>query len=182
VDPRAARPEPIGALRRALRLPLFATTTVILGLCAHLVGGGHRPSAALLAALVTAVAVPWAAVCPRRRPFPVVFGLVAATQLGIHGTLATDCSSTGSAMPSHTGPGMLAAHTLASLLLALWLHRQELATWRVAVVLFGDLAEPVPLAVPPARPPLGVRVPVTAKRPLHLAGTPRRGPPLPLHV
>jgi hypothetical protein len=172
----AAAHEAIRAARRVLRLPLFATSTVALGACAHVYAGGHAPSVSMQVFLVAAVSVVWAAVCPRKRSFPVVLAVVGVTQGGIHLALAGDCAGPPSASPCNPTL-MLATHVLAGLLLALWLHRHELAAWRAVESLFGRIAAPVYLDIAPLGRHVETRTVAPIKSAPHIVRVRRRGPP-----
>ncbi len=135
----------VTTLRLKLRVPTFSTGTVMLAVGAHLAGGGGLPGGttlALLAATVAAVAAPLAT---KRRGLPALTAGVLTVQLGVH--LALSQSSAMAQMTDHdasrvsSSPAMTAAHTVAALALAWWLHRGEDRIWaaidRVATALFG---------------------------------------------
>jgi hypothetical protein len=172
----AAAQEAICAVRRALRLPLFSASTVALGACAHVYAGGRPPSLAMQTFLVAAVWVVWAAVCPRERSFPVVLAVVGLTQGGIHLALAGDCAGPTAASPCSPAL-MLASHVLAGLLLALWLHRRELAVWRDVRQLFSGPAASTYLDITPLWRHVEARVVAPVKAAPHLERARRRGPP-----
>ncbi|WP_068266018.1 hypothetical protein [Janibacter limosus] len=184
-----------GALRLA-RASAWAAAAFGLSTGAHVVGGGSLPSPGV-AALIS-MALLWCGLLLTqwrlgRVALTLSLGisqLLLHTVLAATETIAATCVATGShhvvvacadgatPMPHGTSAGMVLAHTVAALLLALVLARGEDAVWHVAQLLWPRLpAAPALLLVvghglAPSRggePPRPAMVP---------GGAGRRGPPV----
>lgn len=145
-----------GALRLA-RASAWAAAALGLSTGAHVVGGGALPSPG--AGALISVALLWCGLLLTQwRLGKVALTLsLGISQLLLHTVLAatestvTTCVTTGShhavvtcaggaaSMPHGTSAGMLLAHTVAALLLALVLARGEDAVWRIAQMLWPRL-------------------------------------------
>jgi hypothetical protein len=155
---------------------------MLLAATAHLGGGEHLPSPGVLAVLALFVGLAAAALTRRRCRLPLLLGVLAAEQLGLHlllgagaatgcvggpmtaghGALAAcpgDAVAAADASGHPLGGPMLTAHVVATLLTAWLLACGEAALWRVVdrVARAAGAAVvgwPAPAPRPPALPDL----------------------------
>ena len=119
-----------------LRVPAFSLVTVGLGVAGHVLAGGHPPAWSMLAVLVGLVSLIWRVVARAEQSLLRLGMAVYAVQAGIHIALLTPPAAGSASMPGMgSGPfpvhpgGMLAAHVLAGLGVAVWLRRGESLFW-----------------------------------------------------
>jgi hypothetical protein len=170
------------AVAAALRLPVFSTVTALLGVGAHVAGGGALPGPGTIAVLGCVVALAGRPFTGRERSYPRLLVGVAVVQIGMHVALLDPADRThaghhaGSALSSFT---TVLAHTAAVLLITWWLRRGEAATWRaLRRVLPAWRVRPPVLATVPTGRLLPARAPLPFPAQLVVPGLPgRRGPP-----
>jgi hypothetical protein len=196
-------------LLRLVRAAFFAVSAVGLASAAHLAAGDDVPLWTALASVPAVMLVVNLLAAGRRGPIGLFVGM-GLTQFVLHvvfmmTAIAPSCGSpaamSGAAMSGHghfpvvcepvaghgvglsgfwPSPGMLLAHTLATVLLVLLLAHGEAALWALtdfltfrfptsAAVALSPLARPVPVTPTSRR-----RIPQSA----HLRTVRRRGPPL----
>lgn len=168
------------------RATVFAGSTVVLGVVAHVLGGGAAPGLGLVLFLTAVCAVLWAGVAGAvEQTLPRLLAGVVAVQVALHVALLGH-GHTGHAAMHGAGHAhgltlsALAGHLVASLLLAWWLRLGEQAVWsatrRLVCRLLVILPRPVTLQVAGSTPvPSALAfVPVPAGAALLPA---RRGPP-----
>jgi hypothetical protein len=187
-----------------LRAASMATVILTLASAAHLAGGGQLPAPAILLAVLALTTLGSTTATRLRLGFPAMAALLGIGQLALHG-LFTAFGSPGAAAPAGTtlhaghltaagfllpaapahaaeaasGPLMLAAHALATLVCALLLAKGEEALWALAAWLRPLAALPRAVA-PDAVPPAFASFPTAAapRRPWrNLRQDSRRGPP-----
>ncbi|WP_344425303.1 hypothetical protein [Pseudonocardia ailaonensis] len=174
--PRVAGPKDRRALVRGAALASLITLLTALG---HVVGGGTLPDLGLLLVLFPLLAVALTTAAERARGPVGMLLVLGAGQLVMHELLlflGHDHAAQG------TGPGMVAAHGVATLVSGLFLRDAD----RMISALAGALRRILPRrAVPmPARRPLHTFVAAPAGVALLVARSAtaavvRRGPPLP---
>lgn len=197
-------------MQRALvawRLLAVSSTVLALGSGAHVLAGGHAPSAGVVALLGALVLLPAAALARRPLTVRVLLPVAVAAQVGVHlaltwlgaggdalagaggahgphGTSVLDAGSAGAAPAVHAGTAgllMPAAHAVAmagTVLLLVATERGVLAlVWRWSALL-PALGDGVAAPVHPVRRPSLPAV-RPRRRPRALAGSvARRGPPV----
>lgn len=158
---------------RVTRAGSIALVTLVLSIAAQVGAGGHAPSLMGLAMVTVALTLLAVAVTARRIGFPLLAGVFAVTQLGLHvafeALTAPVMGVTTAGMPGahHAGhlaltgappavdpmggvpAWMLIAHLVAALACALVLARGEQALWALvawpAPALHAAVAAPVPV-------------------------------------
>jgi len=158
---------------RVTRAGSIALVTLVLSIAAHVGAGGHAPSLMGLAMVTVPLTLLAVAVTARRIGFPLLAGVFAVTQLGLHvafeALTAPVMGVTTAGMPGahHAGhlaltgappavdpmgdvpAWMLIAHLVAALACALVLARGEQALWALvawlAPALHAAVAAPVPV-------------------------------------
>ena len=200
-DPLGPVAGPTRGAVRLLRTGVLSGSSLLLAVVAHALGGGPPPGVRtiLLLACVTA-AVALAATAQRCR-LSFLLPLLGAEQLLLHlllpaagpaacagpggtmpaghlGTLPCAALADGSAADQPGGPGMLAAHAVATALTAWLLTRGEAALWRLADHVVRA-ALPALAVLPPLRRPVRAHASRPAPHPVTLAeDAAPRGPPV----
>ncbi|WP_091422360.1 hypothetical protein [Arthrobacter sp. OV608] len=188
-----------------LRTSAMATVILALASGAHLAGGGELPAPAILLAVLALTTLGSTAATRLRLGFPAMAGLLGGGQLGLHevftafGTPGAAAAGAPALHAGHlagadvlpaalghahaaepaSGPLMLAAHAVATLVCALLLAKGEEALWALAAWLRPLAALPRAIA-PDAVPPAFASFPTAAApRPpwRNLRQDSRRGPP-----
>lgn len=177
-DP-ARRPAVLGATRGAL----LGVSAGALSVTAHRLADGGLPDPAMTVLLTGLFGWTAAALARKARGPVATVVLLGAAQLVMHLLLTTLAGHHDMyATPGHTGLGMIAAHTVVTVLTALLLARADTMLLTVLAVLRTILPRLLtPLPVPAAAPAL---VPARVAGPDHLVGVDlrrirgRRGPPV----
>jgi hypothetical protein len=179
-DP-ARRPAVLGATRGVL----LAVSAGALSVTAHRLADGGLPDPAMTVLLTGLFGWTAAALARKARGPVATVVLLGAAQLVMHlllTTLAEHHAHDMAATPGTTGPGMVFAHAIATVLTALLLARADTMLLSVLAVLRAILPRLLtPLPVPSAAPAL---VPARTAGPDHLVGVDlrrihgRRGPPV----
>ncbi len=131
-DPDGAH---LQALRLRLRIPVFTATSVLLGVVAHIAGGGTPPGAAMVALMVAVVTLTSASLTRRERTLPSIVLALGLVQVGMHLALLVGHEHAAS-VNTDNGPAMVVSHACAVLALAWWLRRGETAAWSAAFTLW----------------------------------------------
>jgi len=177
----ARRPAVLGATRGVS----LAVCAAALSVTAHRLADGGLPDPAMTALLTGLFGWTAAALARKARGPLATIALLGAAQLVMHlllTTLAEHHAHDMAATPGTTGPGMVFAHAIATVLTALLLARADTMLLTVLAVLRAILPRLLtPLPVPSAAPAL---VPARTAGPDHLVGVDlrrirgRRGPPV----
>ena len=175
----ARRPAVLGATRGAL----LAVSAAALSVTAHRLADGGLPDPAMTVLLSGLFGWTATALARKARGPVATITLLGAAQLVMHLLLTTLAGHHDMyAMPGSTGLGMVAAHSVATLVTALLLARADATLLTVLAVLRAILPRLLtPLPVPAAAPAL---VPARTAAPGHLVGVDlrrirgRRGPPV----
>jgi hypothetical protein len=162
---------------------LLAALATLLATTGHVVGGGSLDDLSPFAVLVPMLATVMVAVAERCRGIVAMLAALGAGQAGLHavlGVLTAHHDHVGGAvLPA---PPMVAAHAVATLVVAAVLWHADAAVGALTAVLRRTLPRRVPIAavdVPlPTRPIPAADVPWRARVAL-VAAHARRGPPLP---
>ena len=172
--------DPPQRLQRALVLTCAAA---VVGVAAHLLGGGTVEPVAVAAAFPVLLGLSWP-LTDRERGWLPIAGAQLAGQQVVH-TLLTSAADT--AAPGPPVDAFLYGHVLAAALVAVWLRRGERRMWALArhaahtlnllwrrvLDLLGLGEPPRPHEVPPTPPALPIPRP-----PLLRHAVVRRGPPV----
>ncbi|WP_086864437.1 hypothetical protein [Amycolatopsis lexingtonensis] len=161
---------------------MLAVSTAALSVTAHRLADGGLPDPAMTLLLTGLFGWTATALARKARGPVATITLLGAAQLVMHLLLTTLAGHDDMyAMPGRGGAGMLAAHTVATLLTALLLAHADATLLTVLAVLRAILPRLLtPLPVPAAAPAL---VPARVGGPDHLVGVDlrrihgRRGPP-----
>lgn len=185
--PRPEHPD-TARLGMALRLPVFAATSTMLGVVAHTVAAGALPSARGLALGLAAVA--GLGLLHRRREagFESVTALLLAAQAVLHVVLHLGAAAPAAVVPAHhattagigAGQAMLLVHVLAAGVAGWWLAHGEAAVWaavRRVRPRRPQVARPGVPVVVRARTVPGAAVVRLRDQVGAVAAHPRRGPP-----
>jgi len=176
----ARRPAVLGATRGVL----LAVSAAVLSVTAHRVADGGLPDPAMTVLLTALFGWTATALARKARGTVATITLLGAAQLVMHLLLTTLAENHDMAAMrgSGTGPAMIFAHAVATLLTALLLARADATLLAVLAVLRAILPRLLtPLPVPAAAPAL---VPARTAAPGHLVGVDlrrirgRRGPPV----
>lgn len=191
---------PLTGWSRLLRVGVLGSAAMLLATGAHLLGGGHLPSAGLLVVTTFLVGLVAVTATARRLGLRVLLPLLAAEQSALHllfvsADSGTSCSPAAAAHAAHAagavagcapvdpmvmaapGSSMWLAHLAAAAITAWLLTRAEAALWALADRVHR-MASAAPGARPSHRRPVPAFSPFPAIVPVLLCRTAARAPPV----
>lgn len=201
---RRERRVPTTGAHRLVRVAALGGTSLVLACAAHMVGGGHLPSAGVLIVAGILIGLVAVTATTRRCRTGVLLGLLAVQQIILHLVFEASAAAAGcgvmsevaghhATMSAHAAPAcmmtsaadtmsmpgwaMWVGHLVATLLTALLLARGEAWLWRVAdQVITAATAAPSHRQARERRPPVAVE-PFSPATPRAYTPADPRGPP-----